>query len=446
MRKIWLMLLMLAIGIAIGLTISNRLASVAAQSKPGAGFAAVPGSLGSEDLTGPYDVVKNWPQDVSTLPGNEKWTYGAGESVFAESPNRIYMLFRGELPKMAPPKAALLPQLGPSITFPVSGFWRDATVASLPGTGGTGDDVSEWLTSWEGKAPDHGIKGPPYRQLGVDAKWENCVVVVDGSGKIIETWKQWDKLFRRPHSIYISPYDPEKNVWIVDDNMQVIYKFTHDGKQTSANHRDAGSGWRGRYALQPADLYRLAAGRHLLRLRWLHRNTRGEVRKEGKFLMQWGKLGRAAGAEPKWTPGQATLAMCTGWRWIRPTRHVFVNDRNNHRIQVFDENGKYLYEWKIDADPSSLHLLYIGSGKTIWTYDRTTNKMVEWDLQGHLLYSWGSMGVFPGGLWGVHGMSVDQEGNLYVAEVDAGRVQKFRPKAGANPEFVVAKPVYSAWR
>jgi hypothetical protein len=39
-------------------------------------------------------------------------------------------------------------------------------------------------------------------------------VVVDGNGKIIETWKQWDKLFRRPHSIYISPYDPEKNVWI----------------------------------------------------------------------------------------------------------------------------------------------------------------------------------------------------------------------------------------
>src|SRR6202044_1407927 len=103
---------MLAIGIAIGLTISNRLASVQAQPKPGAGFAAVPGSLGSEDLTGPYDVVKNWPQDISTLPGNEKWTYGAGESVFAESPNRIYMLFRGELPKMAPPKAALLPQLG----------------------------------------------------------------------------------------------------------------------------------------------------------------------------------------------------------------------------------------------------------------------------------------------------------------------------------------------
>jgi hypothetical protein len=105
-----------------------------------------------------------------------------------------------------------------------------------------------------------------------------------------------------------------------------------------------------------------------------------------------------------------------------------------------------LYEWKIDADPSSLHLLYIGSGKGIWTYDRTTNKMVEWDLQGHLLYSWGSMGDFAGGLWGVHGMSVDQEGNLYVAEVDAGRVQKFHPKPGANPDFLVAKPVASVWK
>jgi hypothetical protein len=75
-----------------------------------------------------------------------------------------------------------------------------------------------------------------------------------------------------------------------------------------------------------------------------------------------------------------------------------VNDRNNHRIQVFDENGKFQYQWKVDADPSSLHLLYIGSGNTIGTFDRTTSKMVERDLQGHLLYDRGAMGMFPGGL------------------------------------------------
>ncbi len=91
-------------------------------------------------------------------------------------------------------------------------------------------------------------------------------------------------------------------------------------------------------------------------------------------------------------------------------------------------------------------MLYIGSGNTIWTFDRTTNKMVEWDLPGHLLYAWGAMGMFPGFLWGVHGLSVDQDGNLYVAEVDSGRVQKFGPKQGANPDFLVAKPIYSAWK
>ncbi len=162
MRKVIFTVLVLTAGIGIGMLVSGK--RVEARSKPGAGFAAVPGTLGAQDISGPYEPVKNWPQDVSELPGNGKWTYGAGESVFAESPNRIYMLFRGELPKMAPPKTVLLPQVGPSLSFPVAGFWRDATIASLPGTGGTDDNIAEWLTAWEGKAPDLGIKGPPVSQ------------------------------------------------------------------------------------------------------------------------------------------------------------------------------------------------------------------------------------------------------------------------------------------
>jgi sugar lactone lactonase YvrE len=54
--------------------------------------------------------------------------------------------------------------------------------------------------------------------------------------------------------------------------------------------------------------------------------------------------------------------------------------------------------------------------------------------------------MHPGGLFNIHGASVDQEGNLYVAEVANGRVQKFRPRPGANPEFLVGKPVSSAWK
>ena len=93
----------------------------------------------------------------------------------------------------------------------------------------------------------------------------------------------------------------------------------------------------------------------------------------------------------------------------------YVNDRGNHRVQVFDEFGKYLYEWHFGDDPSDIHLLYIGADRTLWAFDRGTSRMVKYDLQGHLLYSWGTWGDFPGGFWGVHGMSVDQQGNLYVA-------------------------------
>jgi len=431
----------LAIGIAIGWLLPEITMVAQAPGGAGSGFAAVPSAIGSEDLTGPYELVKDWPRDISSLPGNEKWTYGAGESVFAESPNRIYMLFRGELPKMAPPRATLLPQVGPSLTFPVAGFWRDATTASLPGTGGTDQDVREWLTSWEGKSATIGIKGPPYRQLGVDAKWENCLVIVNEKGEIVETWKQWDSLFRRPHSVYVSPYDAEKNVWVVDDNMQTIYRFSHDGKtllQTIGTPEQEGAD--ATHFNRPTYIDWLPDGTFFVSDGYTGTRV-AKFDKNGKFLMQWGIKGTPPNER---RPGY--MNNVHGIAVDPKSRHVFVNDRNNHRIQVFDENGKYLSEWRIDADPSSLHLLYIGDGNSVWTFDRSTNKMLQYDFSGHLLYSWGSMGMFPGGLWGVHGISVDQQGNLYVAEVDSGSVQKFRPRAGANPAFLVAKPVYAAWR
>ena len=128
------------------------------------------------------------------------------------------------------------------------------------------------------------------------------------------------------------------------------------------------------------------------------------------------------------------------------TGRVFVNDRDNHRIQIFDENGTYLSEWKINVSPSSLHLVQIGEDRTLVTFDRNTHKMLKYDLEGHLLYSFGTVANFPGTLWGVHGISTDQEGNLYVAEVDAGRFQKFSPRAGANPDYLIGRPVYSAWQ
>ncbi|PYR87207.1 MAG: hypothetical protein DMG19_11290, partial [Acidobacteria bacterium] len=221
MRK-FSILLFIILAITLVIVMSNTYRAVLAQAqgqKAGPGFAAIPGAKGGQDIFGPYDVVAGWPKDISTVPGNEKWTYGAGQSVYAESPNRVFMLYRGELPNIKRPQSKLLSEFGPSIQFPIGRLpFRDATVASLPGAGGTGQIPGAPTDGWNGK-------------LGVDAKWENCIVVADANGNIVERWTQWDKILQRPHFVAINPYDPEKHVWILDDHMHAIYKFTHDGEK-----------------------------------------------------------------------------------------------------------------------------------------------------------------------------------------------------------------------
>src|SRR5262245_20443113 len=93
-------------------------------------FAAVPSEKGGQDIFGAYDVA-DWPKDLTTIKGHEQWTFGAGQSVFAESSNRVFVLQRGELPALGRPKTIALPQLGPNLAFPIGRLpWRDATTAS----------------------------------------------------------------------------------------------------------------------------------------------------------------------------------------------------------------------------------------------------------------------------------------------------------------------------
>jgi len=399
------------------------------RSAGGRSFAVLPGSKGGQDMFGAYEIVRDWPQDISSLPGNAAWTYGAAQSVFAESPGRILMLFRGGLPKIQRPAVAMLPQAGPSLQFPIGRLpWRDATVSSLPGANAAGAEPGAPTDGWTGT-------------VGVDARWENCIVVVDRSGRIIERWTQWDSILQRPHFIAISPYDPERHVWIVDDNLHVIYKFTNDGKrlvQTLGTPRVKGAD--ATHFNRPTFLAWLPDGS--MYVADGYNGTRvAKFDRDGKFLLDWGQKGNP--------PNERRAGYMNNVHGIAvdpTTRRVFVNDRANHRVQVFDENGKYLDEWSMGKDPSDIHLIYIGADRMLWAVDRGTSRILKYDLEGHFLYSWGIWGDFPGGFWGVHGLSVDQEGNLYVAEVDNGRVQKFRPREGVDPGLLVGKPVYAAWQ
>src|SRR4030095_1811016 len=74
-------------------------APVAGQTTP-TSIAAASSERGGQDVFGAYDGAAS-PKPLPTLPGHEAWTWGAGQYVFAESPNRVFVLQRGELPVVA---------------------------------------------------------------------------------------------------------------------------------------------------------------------------------------------------------------------------------------------------------------------------------------------------------------------------------------------------------
>src|SRR6516165_2162305 len=314
----------------LSLLLAGTLAIVAIQHQEAVHAQATAGVKGGQDVFGSYDVVKGWPKDISTLPGNKKWTWGAGQSVYAESPNRVFLLFRGELPNIRRPETRLIPDFGPSLQFPIGRLpWRDATVAALPGAGGSGQDPADGMKFWKGT-------------LGVDAKWEHCLTVVDASGNIIEQWTQWDKIFKRPHYVAINPYDPDKHVWVVDDHMHAIYKFTHDGKELVETI--------GTPTVKGAD------GSHFNRptfLAWLPDSTMFvadgyngnrvvKFDKNGKYVTAWGERGEPGGRETRPTYFNVVHGIAAD----PVTRRIYVSDRGNRRMQVFDENGKFLDQWQ----------------------------------------------------------------------------------------------------
>jgi hypothetical protein len=74
----------------------------------------------------------------------------------------------------------------------------------------------------------------------VYARWEHNLVVIYAQGNITEQWTQWDTMLKRPHPVYISPYDPQKNVWMVDDSSHALLSSRMKWRAVNADHRHAG--------------------------------------------------------------------------------------------------------------------------------------------------------------------------------------------------------------
>ena len=108
--------------------------------------------------------------------------------------------------------------------------------------------------------------------------------------------------------------------------------------------------------------------------------------KDGRYVTSFGTPGSA--------PGQFNLPHAID---IDRARRLYVADRTNSRIQVFDEFGKLLDVWPNIRRP--IHIVVSGDQR-LWVADLDTHKILQYDLTGKLLSSWGTYGIFPGGVLG----------------------------------------------
>jgi hypothetical protein len=365
---------------------------------------------GGQEEFGPYEPVADWPKplpDANDGVTHAGWTWGSVGGIYAESPDRIWVAMRGELP--------LPPGAKPWTPYGMLQPPRRAT--------GNPDGVSATCEATE--------------KRGWERRFHHSIFVLDRNGNIVQDWPHLNQMFegacgRGPHKIKMSPYDPEKHVWIFDDQLHVIYKFTYDGKlvMTLGTKGQRGRDG-GKLFDRPTDIDWLPDGTFFISDGYGGKRV-AKFDKTGKFLMDWG----AAPKDPK-NPGP------NEWNTVHSIaiskdRRLYVVDRGHRRMQIFDENGKFLDMFTTGVR-SSPYFHMITADQTLWVSDGGTQRILKYDLKGNYQYGWGGPGGHTGGFEGPHQFSVDQDGNLYVAEVFNGRVQKFRPKPGADKNKLIGQ-------
>jgi DNA-binding beta-propeller fold protein YncE len=244
------------------------------------------------------------------------------------------------------------------------------------------------------------------------------VIVFDRSGKFLRSWGE-DIGFTNAHGAAIGPDDL---LYLTDDHGHTVRKCTRDGKvlMTIGTPKVPAPAFSGdpfnrctHTALSPrGDIY-VSDG---------YQNARvHKYSPDGKLLFSWG--------EPGTDPGQFNLVhniACDDEGW------VYVADRENHRVQVFDGNGKYQTQWGNLARPCGLYitrakspLAFIGElgPETAATLTRGVPNLGPRisivSAQGEILAHLGTqpVGEGPGQFIAPHGIAVDSRGDIYVAEV-----------------------------
>ncbi len=244
----------------------------------------------------------------------------------------------------------------------------------------------------------------------VYSRSEHPMVIFDREGNFVDSWGE--DILQDAHGIYI---DADDFIYCTERNTHCIRKFTSGGGLvlTLGTPNVPGENDGDPFNLPTdldiapnGDLY-ISDGYGNARV---HRYTG-----EGEYIQSWGEWGDG--------PGQFALSHCV--RIDRYSR-VWICDRENSRIQIFDLEGNFLTQWTDLAKPDTIYFHPTEDVVYIAELDR---QISIYDFDRQLLSQWGGRVAstkpgefiaFPHGIW------VDSHGDMYVGEVQAdGRLQKF---------------------
>ena len=284
---------------------------------------------------------------------------------------------------------------------------------------GSEDYIYEELSDWA-KLPE-GWSFKEVADVVVDAqdrvyvfnRGEHPMIIFEQDGSFVTSWGE--DLFSRAHGVTVGP---DGMLYCVDDGDHSIRKCTPDGEVlmtigTPGEPAPAHSGHPfnrpTKVAFDPKtdELY-ISDGYGNARV---HKYS-----PDGKHLFSWGEYGT--------DPGQFNLvhSVCTD-----SEGKVYIADRESHRVQIFNADGRYLDQWNNLHRPCGLHieddLVYIGQVPTQLEvnadYPNIGGCVTIHDLNGHRLARLGDVwrGEGPGQFISPHGIAIDSHGDIYVGEV-----------------------------
>jgi hypothetical protein len=280
------------------------------------------------------------------------------------------------------------------------------------------DGQSVWIADRCGSNPET----PP----GASAfQYDSCagstlppILKFDSAGNVVKSFGAGMFIF--PHKIYI---DRDGNVWVVDQRSanerelakfpgekqkgHTVFKLSPDGKVLLIVISSNGDVFISEGHNQNPDALPETVSRI------------SKFTKDGEFIKSFGKFGTGPGE----FRGPHDIAMDTEGR-------LFVADRGNMRIQILDQDGKYLGEWKQFGRPSGVYI----RNDLIYVTDSESNGVAPhpgWKRgirigtikDGRVLYRIPDPLELKG-TSGAEGLSVDAKGNVYGAEVGPRRVTK----------------------